>query len=146
MTKRWVRNLGGNVAFVFLVSLAFGTARADDQEKLQGAWKVVQAEVGNDKATKGQKKELEVLIEGNALTLIEGDTKETVHFALEPTGKAHTIDFYKTAERKEKIWHGIYELDGKDVKLCWGPAGQERPKEFGVKKGTEQRYYIIRKK
>jgi uncharacterized protein (TIGR03067 family) len=138
---KWV-GLTGTVVLL----LAPGTVRADDQEKLQGAWKVVQAEVGNEKANKGQKKELEVLIEGNKLTLIEGDTKETVHFGLDPSAKTHTIDFFKTAEKKEKIWHGIYEFDGKDLKLCWGPAGHDRPKEFGVKKGSEERYYIIRKK
>ena len=60
--------------------------------------------------------------------------------------KPHMIDFYKTSEKKEKIWHGIYAFDGQDLKLCWGPAGHERPKDFGAKKSDHNRYFIVKKR
>jgi uncharacterized protein (TIGR03067 family) len=85
------------------------------------------AEIGAKEKTKGERKETELVIEGSKFTIVEGDRKEVVHFTLDPNAKPHPIDFYRNSDKKEKVWHGIYAFDGKDLKLCWGPAGPETP-------------------
>jgi uncharacterized protein (TIGR03067 family) len=119
------------------------TARAEDLDQMQGTWRVVSAQVGGAVAGSKDLKKMRVSIDGHKLILDEGTRVYTVHFALDPTASPHQVDFFKDMGRKQKLWDGLYEFDGKDLKLCWGAEGAERPKEFGVQKGTEQRYFII---
>jgi uncharacterized protein (TIGR03067 family) len=141
MARRSLTVLGCSVVFLSLAALASNTARAYDLDKMQGAWRVVSAQVGADVAGSRALRAMRVTVDGNRLVLEEGNKTYTVHFALDPD--SHQVDFYKDKGRKEKLWDGIYEFDGKDLKLCWGAEGAARPKEFGVKAGTQQRYYII---
>jgi uncharacterized protein (TIGR03067 family) len=113
---------------------------------MQGAWKVTFAEVGAKEARKNALKSLAVHIDGDKFTLVEGDRKEVVHISIDADAKPRAIDFYKTSDKKEKVWHGIYAFDGDDLKLCWGPAGQDRPKDFGSARSNSNRYFIIKKK
>src|SRR5258708_3063496 len=87
-----------------------------------------------------------VTMDGNKFTLIEGRKKqETVTFTLREKDSQKVIEFH-TLKDKEKIhWHGIYEFDGDKLKVCWGPAGQERPKEVEAKKADDHRYFILEK-
>jgi uncharacterized protein (TIGR03067 family) len=64
---------------------------------------------------------------------------------LDPAAKPSAIDFFKDAGKKERIWHGIYDFDGKELKLCWGPAGEERPERFATNKKNENRNFVIKK-
>ena len=126
--------------------MAPGPVRADDQEKVQGKWRTIFAEIGAKEKSKGERKELELVIEGSKFTLIEGDKKEVVHFSLDPDAKPRHIDFYRNSDKKEKVWHGIYGFDGNDIKFCWGPANAERPKDYGAKKSDHNRYLIMKRK
>jgi uncharacterized protein (TIGR03067 family) len=108
----------------------------DDQDKMQGTWKVTFTGAGIIKAQS-------VIIEGNTFTLIEGANKEAVKFALDPATK--TIDFFMIGGKKEKIYHGIYAFDDNKLKLCWAPAGEPRPDSFGVGKKDRRRYFILQK-
>ena len=123
-----------------------GQARADDQERIQGSWKTLFAEIGSKEKSGPKLKETELVIEGSKFTILEGDRKEVVHFTLDPDAKPRHIDFYRASDSKEKLWHGIYAFEGKDLKLCWGPAGAERPKDFGAKKSDHNRYLVVKKK
>jgi uncharacterized protein (TIGR03067 family) len=75
--------------------------------------------------------------------LKEGARTYVVHFALDPAAKPSVIEFFKDAEKKERFWHGIYDFDGKELKLCWGPAGDKRPEKFASNKKNENRYFKI---
>ncbi len=147
MMRGSVYVVGGFVALGALVLLFVGTARAeDDKERVQGTWKVIKAEVGKQRADKELKRELEVIFDGKKFTVVDGDKKETAHFSLDPDEKPRTIDFFEDAEGKKKSWHGIYEFDGKELKLCWGAAGDKRPREFEVRRDSDDRYFVLRKK
>ena len=135
----------GVVVVLVLAGLVSGPARADHLDQFQGSWRIVAAKVGKIKATGEVKHSLELIVEGDKLTLIEGPKKEVVHISLTPGKKSHSIDFYKSSAKKEKVWHGIYEFDGKDLKMCWGPAGHPRPHEFKTTAKTQNRYYVFRK-
>jgi uncharacterized protein (TIGR03067 family) len=144
MQRRLLRVLGSLVALLSFV-LAAAPARADDdKDKMQGTWKVIKAVAGKERAGKEDKDKMEVVVDGKNFTLTVGDAKETAHFVLDTEKKPHHIDFLEGG--KTKTWHGIYEWDGKDLKLCWGPAGEKRPTDFGVRDKIDDRYYILRKK
>jgi uncharacterized protein (TIGR03067 family) len=130
------------VALLALLLLASGPARADDMKDMQGNWKVTGGEVGKTPLPKG----MEVIIEKDKFTLKEGSKQEVVHFVLDDTAKPHGVEFFKMGDKKEKVWHGIYEFDGKELKFCWGPAGKSRPTDFKPRKNSEDRYYILKKK
>jgi len=144
VTRKTFRFLLCVVTFLAVVFIASGPARADDPDMMQGSWSVTKAKVGKNKISEDDRKKLEVTIDGRKFTLHMGDTKETAHIVLDT--EKHTIDFFEGSDHKKKLWHGRYEFDGKDLKLCWGSAGDKRPEEFGVRKGSEDRYFILTKK
>jgi uncharacterized protein (TIGR03067 family) len=139
----WKESAG---AWFALLCLLCASSPAPAQGKLQGDWKVLSAHVGRNKLIGRQLKGWEVLIDGDKFTLVEGSKKESVHFSVNATVTPHTIDFFKTSAKKEKVWHGIYSLSDEELTMCWGPAGQPRPTEYGTDKSTKNRYYILKKR
>jgi uncharacterized protein (TIGR03067 family) len=137
---------GCALGFIALAALVSGDARADELRDMQGTWRVVEAQAGGAVANQKQLDEMRVVIDGNKFTLVEPSRTYNVHFFLDSSANPHEVDFYKDAKKQEKLWLGIYDFDGKEMKICWGSVGAERPKEFEVKKGTDQRYFVIRKK
>jgi uncharacterized protein (TIGR03067 family) len=56
----------------------------------------------------------------------------------DPTKKPKTIDFTPTeGEGKGNLYLGIYELGENTRKLCFAPAGKERPTEFSSTPSNE---------
>ena len=146
MIHQFFRAFGKGLAFLALVALSSAAARADDQERMQGTWKATHAQIGSKQATPAQLKKIEVMIEGDKLTLVEPEKKYVVHFTLTSGGKPGVVEFFKTSDKKERIWHGIYEFDGKELKLCWAPAAHDRPTKFGTTKHNDDRYFKFVKK
>ncbi len=67
------------------------------------------------------------------ITIVGIEEKPTVfRFCVDPTVKPATIDIAPGGENP--IATGIYALDKETLKICIGPAGEERPKEFSAKK------------
>jgi uncharacterized protein (TIGR03067 family) len=120
-------------ALMCCLALAAGVARADDLEKMQGNW-VASAKVGKKKG------KLPITIQGDKFTL-QGAKTESAHFTLNEA--KHEIDFFKTNDKKERVWHGIYEFSGEELKMCWGPADRARPKGFTSNDKNKQRYYKL---
>jgi uncharacterized protein (TIGR03067 family) len=125
-----------------LVGLLWAPARADDHALMQGKWKATYWEVGDRVAAKDLVDQLALRIEGEALTLIEpGGKTETAHFVLIPNRTPAEIDVYKDSKKKVHIYRGIYAINGNELKLCWGPAGQPRPNNFSAKMRNDNRYF-----
>ena len=135
-----------SMALLLLSAIGAAPLRADDQEKIQGTWHATHAQIGTNVANAKQLKQIEVMIDGDKLTLVEPAKKYVVHFTLKPDAKDGDVDFYKDAGKKERIWHGIYAFDGKELKLCWAPAAHERPTKFGSNKHNDDRYFVVKKK
>jgi uncharacterized protein (TIGR03067 family) len=140
MTKRLF------AALLVLAGLAAGSVRADDpQKQMQGVWGATKAKIGQAHATPKQLEMIEIIVEENKLILDEVGKKYEVYFTFN-SANPNAIDFYKDSGKKDKIWEGIFEIEGKKLKLCWAPAGQERPKKFGSTKGNEDRDFYFEKK
>jgi uncharacterized protein (TIGR03067 family) len=134
--------------FCTLATLAFlpaGLARADDQEKFQGAWKVISARVADRQASPDQLKSMSVTVKADRFTLVEGKKKIGVHFGLNPKANPRQVDFFKTKKKNMRLWVGIYSLNGDRLELCWAPNDTDRPSGFATNQKNQNRYYILKK-
>jgi uncharacterized protein (TIGR03067 family) len=68
-------------------------------------------------------------------------------FKLDATKNPRTIDFFpEGAAAGSKPLLGIYEWTGKDrYRVCSAPPGQERPKDFTCKKGSNHTLVVWRR-
>jgi uncharacterized protein (TIGR03067 family) len=100
-----------------------------DKEKIQGTWIVVSIKVWDDKgkeikdeqfdkiAQLVKEKKLKVMFTGEKLTHSGfGDETTSSNYKLDPSKKPKTIDVVDDKEPQE----GIYTLDGKELRLCFG--------------------------
>jgi uncharacterized protein (TIGR03067 family) len=105
------------------------TPSAQDVKKLQGTWRVVKGESKGQAKPEDAIKDLKWVIKGNTITL-KGDEGKNfeLRFKLDAAQKPKTIDLINP-ERKQTV-QGIYQLDGKTLKLCVGVPGEKRPAAF----------------
>jgi len=106
-----------------------------DKEKIQGTWIVVSLKGWDDKGKELEgeqvdkiaqlikEKKLKVMFTGEKLTL-SGFPDETPssNYKLDPSKKPKTIDAVDDKETQK----GIYTLDGKELKLCFGITKYQR--------------------
>ncbi len=131
-----------------------------DQEKIQGTWIVVSFKIWDDKGKELEgeqadkiaqlikEKKLKVTFTGEKHTFSGGDEMASFNYKLDPSKKPKTID--AVAGKEEETRKGIYTLDGKELKLCFGSEKHQRsfpdkekvilgprPKDFTNEPGTE---------
>jgi uncharacterized protein (TIGR03067 family) len=108
-----------------------------DEDKIQGTWAVVSIEIGGQRQTDEEGKNLKLVIKGDAITVNGPDKEEKAKFKLDAAKKPRTIDI--TPEEKKldgKQVLGIYELNGDELKICYTEDGATRPTEFVSKTGS----------
>jgi uncharacterized protein (TIGR03067 family) len=131
--------------FVLLVlALASGTEGAEEDaapenlKKMQGDWVVVSMEVDGMKVPDDDAMALFRTVKGDRYTVSryrrvigEGTMK------LDATKRPRAIDARPAGDAgKAGAILGIYELDGKKLKLCFARPGMARPTEFRSKEGS----------
>jgi uncharacterized protein (TIGR03067 family) len=114
----------------------------DDLAALQGNWKPLQCEFeGTPQMTADVMKQVTVVFDKNEYYLYfkdknrDGQPKALVlallTVTLDPTTSPKSIHFeFKDGPLKGQKRHGIYELAGNQLKLCYGPADRPKPTEF----------------
>jgi uncharacterized protein (TIGR03067 family) len=118
-------------------------AASADVKKLQGTWRLVSGV--NDgkklgaKAIEGSR----LTIEGNKHTVeVGGKTYKGTH-KLGADKKPKTIDITDTeGPFKGRKVLGIYEVDGDEFRICYHPAGKERPKDFTASAGSGNNSHV----
>lgn len=111
-----------------------------DRQQIAGTWQVVSLVIDGNQAADQDARKLTVVngTDGTWSLRLEGQeiTKGTSTF--DPTKKPKTIDFTVTeGESKGESYRGIYELGESTRKMCFAPAGEERPSEFTARPGTQ---------
>lgn len=124
---------------------ASADASKGDLAKLQGKWSAM---VGPEKNIP-----LVVVFKGNSASFkltVQGEEREFAgEIKLDESAKPHkTIDWVKFKrpngeDAPENL--GIYEFDGKDLKICNGGPGNERPTEFKPGDDDHPRLIILKK-
>jgi uncharacterized protein (TIGR03067 family) len=124
------------VVFVTAGVVAGGDAKGD-LKRLQGTWSVVSAVEGGKPAPEEKIKDVQVVFDGNKITVKMGEKSMEGTFKIDPSKKPKEIDSTTgSGPDKGKTWQGIYELDGDTHKVCFAPPGKDRPKEFSSKVGS----------
>jgi uncharacterized protein (TIGR03067 family) len=111
-----------------------------DRKQIEGTWNVVALEVDGNKAMEEDAKKLTVVNGSDGTWSLVSEGKEICKgtSTIDPTKKPKTIDFTVTeGDGKGNQYLGIYELGEKTRKLCFAPAGKERPTEFSTTSGSE---------
>jgi uncharacterized protein (TIGR03067 family) len=114
----------------------------DDLAALQGNWKPLQCEYEGSPQMKAEvMKQVTVVFDKNEYFLYFKDKDRNgqpkalllalLTVSLDPTTSPKTISFeFKDGTYKGQKRHGIYELAGNQLKLCYGPSDKPRPTEF----------------
>jgi uncharacterized protein (TIGR03067 family) len=121
---------------------------ADDLAGLQGNWKPLQCESeGQPMMPTDLMKQVTVVFDKNEYHLYfvdkgkDGQPKvlrlALANVALDPAAKPKAITFeFAEGPMKGQQRHGIYELAGNQLKMCYGPADKPRPTEFKSPAGS----------
>jgi uncharacterized protein (TIGR03067 family) len=128
-----------------LVSVAFAGGGPDAKQvqdelkKLEGTWEIVSYEKNGTKFPADFVEKLPKLtFKGNDYSWSNGMTGKIAD--INPAKKPKTITYrHKSADGKDQIENGIYELEGDTFKECLSPIGAEaRPTDFSTKEGNAQ--------
>jgi uncharacterized protein (TIGR03067 family) len=124
-------------------------AAVNEQKRLQGIWTIVSGEEAGKKLPEGTVKDKGVLltIDGNQMTFASAGRPGTLKatFTVDPAKQPKTIALTVEEQKgKTSTLHGIYQIDGDTLKLCYG---QTPPAEFKTKADREadQRLYVLQR-
>lgn len=128
------RRSGILLSLLFLsASVGAEESAKSTQQPLQGEWVIQSMEQDGHKTPAEKIKSVRIVIASDKLT-VHGDKGMASTIKLDASKKPHHIDItVSDGLDKGKVWHGIYELEGDDWKLCLGKPGKDRPTAFGCK-------------
>ena len=137
--------LGAVVAGLVVVGLAVGgnPPPSDDLAALQGNWKPLSIQFeGKDQMTATELQKVTAVFDQKEYHLYYADKTvnppKVLRLALmtvsvNDTSNPKTIEFtFAEGPLKGTKRHGIYELAGNQLKLCYGPADKPRPTGFSA--------------
>jgi|SRR5438552_1398672 len=124
----------GVLVTLTLVCLAAGQDADDakkELEKLQGTWRVISSQVGDEKAAADEVKRRKVTIKGDVLVYDYGnERKEKQEGTIKLDPKTKALDWAWTSPQKGTTMLAIYDIKGDDLRIGFGNDGQFRPKRF----------------
>jgi uncharacterized protein (TIGR03067 family) len=139
------------VAMVCLIAGLGRLGAADEDAKkdlkaLQGNWKVTALTFDGKEAPKEDVEKMVLTIKDETYTLKMGDKKESGTIKLDPSEKPKTVDFViKEGDDKGKTQHGIYTLEGDNLKFCMAKPGKDRPKELSSKEDSGHILVVLKR-
>jgi uncharacterized protein (TIGR03067 family) len=133
---KWMLLPAALTAGLLVAADAKDDAVKKDMDALQGKWQITS--LTRDGKDQDVPKDAVRVVKDDKYTVTPrpGVTIEGT-FKIDPTAKPKTIDTTPTTgDNKGKTSLGIYEIDGDTLKICWAPAGKDRPTEFKSAEGS----------
>jgi uncharacterized protein (TIGR03067 family) len=83
-------------------------------------------------------------VRGNLITVtVAGQVMLKATFTLNGSADPKTIDYViAQGQNQGQKQLGIYEWDGRNQRVCFGPVGKERPSDYNVKTGDGRTYTL----
>jgi uncharacterized protein (TIGR03067 family) len=130
--------LGRIVIALVLALPAVADEATGDLKKMVGTWEATTYVVDGKKWDEKDLKTVKLFVKGvGENELVQGDKKLHATYTLDEAASPKTIDVTRTrGADKGKKRLGIYELKGDTLRLCVGPVGGARPKEFASEAGS----------
>jgi uncharacterized protein (TIGR03067 family) len=133
------------VGLVAVAGLAAGQGppAADDLATLQGHWKPLSVEFeGRSQMSADEMGKITVVFDKNEYHLYYADKAQNppkvlrlalANVALNPSTSPKSIEFtFAAGPLQGQKCHGIYEVAGNQLKLCYGPADKPKPTTFAA--------------
>jgi uncharacterized protein (TIGR03067 family) len=141
---RWT--IGLILAAGLLVAADKPSAKAVKQEldMLQGSWTIVSAQKDGkpDESFKNGK----LAFTGDKFTRTLHGTTAQGTIKVNPAVKPKTMDgTFTSGDHKGQTTKAVYELEGAMLKICFGPFGKERPKDFMPKAGSGNLLIVLKR-
>jgi uncharacterized protein (TIGR03067 family) len=117
----------------------------NDLVRLQGTWKVVSMIDDGKEAPPEKIKGARLIFESDRYALRGGEESFRGSFRIEPGKKPGQIDttFVNEDGKETGRARGIYELDGKKLRVAWRHKGEGRPAELASKPGSGVRLMVL---
>lgn len=115
-----------------------------DRKKIEGTWRATALTVNGNKAKDEDAKKITVVNDSDGTWSVRSEGKEISMgtSTFDPTTTPKTIDFTPTeGEAKGDLFLGIYKLGKNTRRLCFAPAGEDRPTEFSST--AENRHILV---
>jgi len=122
----WIANVSGDEA-----------GAKQDLEKLQGEWTMVMGEIEGQAMPEQMRAVMRRVAKDDETTItMAGQLFMKAKFTVDPSKTPKAIDYNMTGgPTSGKTQLGIYEIDGEQVKFCFGSPGKERPTSFKMEAG-----------
>jgi uncharacterized protein (TIGR03067 family) len=135
---------------VAAVLLLVSTGPADDAvkkdlQKLEGTWQLVSQVADGKEMPAEDAKKVTVTIDpdGRWQVMKEGKLVLLGTVKLDPAKDPKAADWTVTAEGKEQVARGIYEVDADTFKHCYSQG--DRPTKFESKEGSKVTYAVFKR-
>jgi uncharacterized protein (TIGR03067 family) len=110
-----------------------------DRKQIKGTWRIIELIIDGNKSAEEDARKLTVVNGADGTWILRDEDREINRgtSTIDPTKKPKNIDFTVTeGDGKGNQHKGIYDLGKKTRRLCFAPAGKERPTEFSSVPGS----------
>jgi uncharacterized protein (TIGR03067 family) len=136
-------------SFLVLVAAWFAVGvmaqdRGSDKNPILGVWRFTSSERAGKSKLSDEKVQLDIEFSAQTFRFYApAGAKHPQSYKLDTSAKPKTIDWI--LGNGAKPLHGIYEIDGDTLKICWGKAGGERPKAFTSTADGEEWNWVLKR-
>jgi uncharacterized protein (TIGR03067 family) len=110
---------------------------------IEGKWVVVSCEVEGVPSHETANHYRRMTFAGEDASLQGRTETHELHFTLDTTQQPKEINLYS---KQEKVrWKGIYQLDGKTLRLSYGQPNGERPSRLDTSEGDKAILYVLKR-
>jgi uncharacterized protein (TIGR03067 family) len=113
---------------------------------LEGSWQFASLEIGGEVISAAMLGSSRILIDGDRFRTESPEATYEGEFTIDVAVLPHTIDIEFVAGPEAGKWsYGIYRLEGDQLTICLGLAGQTRPAAFATTPGSGHALETLRR-